>query len=312
MNFYEAKFLCDYILQKEIKNNNLNVKPYTFGVISYYNQEYFKSKIRTNSFVLKHPDFSLKEKIKNFISATKYSLLPSYKGIYSDSDNSIVIFIDNLIVLPKMKINIIDLLKTTYHEIYHAIDFKNKTESFDFNNYDKFSCDLERFLSKHYTAMPFKYLFNHDSFMIEILANKYGIEKTIQYIKENPLNYTYDINRLSKLKNKYDKQYNNYNLSKYLDIIIKNYKDVKKCKDFDDTIFTIFINEDGTIKSLNEVLVDPKVKEIDKKIFSAFLNTPTLKKSFNITEEIKEKIDSILNIKNEEIELDSKVNTKNM
>ena len=283
MNFYEAKFLCEYILQKEIKNNGLDVKPYAFGVISYYNQEYFKSKLKLHSFVIKHPDFSLVDKISSFINLTKYSLMPNYKGAYIGNDKSIVVFIDNLIVLPKLKINIIDLLKTTYHEIYHAIDFKNKTESFNFNNYDKFACDLERFLSKHYTAMPFRYLFNHDSFMIEILANKYGIERTIEFINNNPNAYNYDIARLEKLKKKYNNQYNNYNLSKNLDIIIKNYKAAKKSKGFDNSVFEIFLNEDGSFKSLNDII-------LDSRIFYAFLNTSSYRKSLNVFELSKEAI----------------------
>lgn len=283
MEYYEAKFFCQNILEKEIKNLNLEIKPFIFGRLSYFNEKHFKDEFKYNLMIIDDLyNYSLKEKINSFINVLKILSFPvQANGVYRNQKKSLIVFAND-IGHPILKNNIVQLLKTTYHELYHAIYFNTKQKGFKFNDFNSFACDLEQFLMKHNIGTPLRYLYNHDSFMFEILANIYGVKKTEEYISQNPNAHNYDLKKLKKIKQKYDRQYDNYNLSKILDDIIKNYKSALKCKDFDKSFFEIFLNEDGTFKNLNSSFLNEKINQIDKRIIDAFLNTNSFLKEAKI------------------------------
>lgn len=303
MKYEEMKKICQNILSEEMQSHNLKTTSYVFGKLTYYNSNYFKNKFmnslsltKRDHHIVKNRITTIIEGIKNFYTTLNFITIPfNVKGFYNDTDDAIIIFINNYDQLPfpsniyaqlflGRKTKITNLLVATYHEIYHAIDW-NKSNGFDIGNYDQFACDIERFKDKYMQDSSkiisiidnFKYMHNtkyHDSFMYEILANQYGIRKTKEFIMKNPNAYDYNLDYLNKLEQRYNEQYNNYNLSKNLDVIIDNYNILlKKILNFDKRLFEIFLNDNGTFKDIKTSLLDERLKFIDKRILQAFYNT---------------------------------------
>ena len=276
------------ILEKEIEDTGLNVTPYCFGSIKYYNSKYFKNSIKKS---LKFHDSS------EFISTL---LKPAYiRGAYNVEDKEIIIFFDNLPIYD----NIIHTLQTVFHELFHALDEENKVTNLD--QYTNFSNECDKWLID---TAPFSDLItyivspkDHDAYMFEILANLYGIQKTEKYIKENNIKCSnFELSRLKKLKAKYTLQYERHDLTKSLNLIIKDYQYFIKFEDFDKTIFEYFFTDNGEVKDINTIFLNEKVLELDNRILSAFIKTDKIKeaiKNSNINEKIGIILEKILNNK---------------
>ena len=109
-------------------------------------------------------------------------LLPQFNGVSRKKSKEIIVFFND-ISTPLFNDSIIRLLKTTYHELYHAIDDTREKETQI--TYNDFASDCDRFIINHSPLDQLKYILTpngHDSFMFEILANIHGINKTEQYI----------------------------------------------------------------------------------------------------------------------------------
>ena len=119
--------------------------------------------------------------------------------------------------------------------------------------------------------------------MFEILANLYSVkrvEELIQYIEITPYSNIINNNDYKKLqhqKEKYSRQYENYDLSERLDIMIRQYKKFRAEKSFekyiDWSIFEIFMNEDGTFKNVKDIVLNDRFYELDQKIIISFFKT---------------------------------------
>lgn len=204
---------------------------------------------------------------------------------YYDND-IIVIFLDDYpFAFLNPYISFVNCVSTIYHESYHAMDYARAKEHKRTNEYNNFASDVDKVL-KCYFPLAIKYLVStkgHDSFMFEILANLYSVkrvEELIQYIEITPYSNIINNNDYKKLKywkEKYSRQYENYDLSERLNIIIKQYKKFRAEKHFekyiDWSIFEIFMNEDGTLKNVKEILLNERFYELDQKIVISFFKT---------------------------------------
>lgn len=272
MKYLEAKALCDNVLKDEISKHNLDIESYSFGRLSYYNSTYFKENIKK----MNKLSLSL---VYRFFAGPLINT-----GYFAYTDDTLVVFLNNIIGID-FSCSAVDILRTSYHEIYHAIDHRNIRKGYYDLNYNIFASSIDRFLRDHYIGHFLKYKFTrkgHDTCMFEILADVYAVKEAEEFIKRNPHSYKYEYFKLERYKHRCYKNYMNYDLSKRLDFIIKNYIHIKKCSDFDDSVFSIFLNADGTIKSLNVIRDDKRINDIDKKIISAFLNTKAFNNQFSL------------------------------
>lgn len=304
MKYEEMKTICSSILSEEIKKNNLKTTSYVFGKLTYYNSGYFRQKlvnsVSTSSDKKYNKFTTLIKQIKNIPEMLETIEAPfRCRAFYSNGDDTIVIFIksyDKIKYLYPINVyakvffgketNITNLLISTYHELYHAIDWSN-SNGFDISSYDQFACDIERVTGRivssdwEYLKKRQKYMLDskyHDSFMYEILANKYAVMKTEEFIKQNPTTYDYDYTLLNREKQKCLELYNNYNLSDNLDIIISNYKMLlEQIPNFDKRLFEIFLNDDGTFKDIRNCITNERLLSIDERILKAFYNTTLFK-----------------------------------
>lgn len=281
MNKKEKRKFIYKILEKEIIENDLNVVPYCFGSISYYNSKYFKNNIKKNLKLSRTSDL-LDTLFKPFCS----------RGSYDFEKKEIIIFCDNIPFYD----NIISTLQTIFHELFHSLDEEGKATIFDeyttfANKCDKFIIDTASYID------VIKYMCSskvHDSYMFEILANLYGISKTEKYIRDNNISCSkYELKKLHELKKIYCKYYCNYDLTKSLNIIINKYKNNIQYIDFDKTIFEYFLTDEGKIKDINSFFSSKKITNLDSKILLAFIRCDKIKKAIENTNLNKKAIDII-------------------
>lgn len=279
MNLEKKKEIISTIMKSEIEQNNLNISSYCFGRINFFNTSYFKKKLKSSN----------PYKIIQLIS------LPLFNGVFRPKSKELIVFYND-VSTPLFNDSIIRFLKTTYHELYHALDDTiDKAKNI---SYENFANQCDRFIISHSPIEMLKYVMTpqgHDSFMFEILANLYAIDKTEEYIKNNNIQCSdNEITKFNKLKNKYHTQYQNYNLTKRLNIIISEYKSCLNCKDFNKDLFELFLNENGTVKDINIIFSNETVLNLDPKILLAFIKTNTIKKAISETT-LTEKTSHILN-----------------
>ncbi len=271
MKYLEAKNLCDIILKDEIRKHNLDIKGYSFGRIGYYNSDYFKNEIKK---------IASKKTELTFGSTYRLFVLPfTNKGYFAYNDGILVVFLNDIVDI-NFSHDAIDILRTVYHEIYHAIDNRNIKAGYYDLSYNVFASSVDRFLRNHYVSYLLKYKFTkkgHDTCMFEILADVYALKKTEEFINSNPNSYKYNISKLEAYKRNCYNNYFAYDLPKRLDFIIKNYGDIKKCSDFDDSIFKFFLDENGHFRNINKLNFDERIKTLDCKIVNAFMSTNAFK-----------------------------------
>lgn len=273
MEYYKAKNLIQKLLEEECKKEKIDISVFSLGRLSYFNSSYFKSAIKKDLKLICSKK-AMGKQIASFSEALILLMLPLHSGgFYNYKDQSLVVFLND-VGIPIISNNILMLLYTAYHELYHAIYHAHKKSFFDSSNFNQFACNLEDFLQEHCLEINVKYLFQHDSFMSEILASQYGIAKTGEYINNHPNEHFYNIQKLNRLKKRFQKKYQNYNLSLFLEIIIQAYPDCLKIEDFDKSFFSLFLNDDGTFKDINS-LTSSQFQHIDPRIINAFLNTPS-------------------------------------
>ena len=257
----EKRKLLYKIMENEIIENDLDIMPYCFGSVDYYNSKYFKNNIKKGL------------KLSNVSQLLTTLFKPFYLGgVYDHEEREIIVFYDRI----PFHNSIIYILHTIFHELFHGIDGEDKTAMLD--QYTDFSNECDKFIID---TAPYieviKYMVNdkkHDSYMFEILANLYGIEKTEKYIKDNDIKCSKtELKKLKKLKQTYYEQYLNYDLTKSLNIIINDYKNKLEYNDFDITIFEYFLTDEGEVKDINSIFSNKEVLKLDSRILKAFVKT---------------------------------------
>ena len=129
MNKKEKRKFIYKILEKEILENELDVIPYCFGSIKYYNSKYFKNNIKKNLKLTKIPK----------LLETLFKPLSS-RGSYDFDEKEIIIFFDNIPFYD----NIISTLQTIFHELFHGIDEEGKATNLD--EYTNFANECDKFI----------------------------------------------------------------------------------------------------------------------------------------------------------------------
>ncbi|MBE6139683.1 MAG: hypothetical protein E7174_04230 [Firmicutes bacterium] len=276
MNLKQKQTIINSIMINEIRENNLDTKFYSCCRINYYNSDFFK-KIQ-------------KDKKNNRIVKLGNLIIPLISGGFHAEHNNerdIIVFLDKIDIVPGFSLPLVSLLKTTYHELYHALQNKELNSTPTDMSYDLFASQCDMFICSNESIDFLKYYFTrsgHDTQMFEILANLHGVKKTEEYSQNNNIKISFlEQMKLDKQKQKYQYQYQNYDLTKRLNLIIDNYDKYIKNDEFNKTIFELFLNENGTVKDINTIFSNENVLDMDPKILLAFIKTNAIKKAISET-----------------------------
>lgn len=248
------KQIVNEIVTEEQEKNSLNVNVFPVTFIEYYTEYLFKKK------------FSLK---KVFNSA----LYPvSSNGFFSDGN--MIVFLRHQRKVKKIDSSIFDLIFTIYHELRHCMQ-----EKYDDLSYERFLEDLETYIrigdDGNHTYKDY-----HDCFSYEIGANLYAIRKTSEYLKKNyPKIYELERENIETITNTYLNNYYLYDASSVVDLAVPVIRAAyKKCNSFADSIF---INNDGSFKSIDVILENSDFHTLDKRIVAAILSSRTYLSELN-------------------------------
>lgn len=280
----DLKMIFETIKKEEEDSNNITIKGNIFTKVEYYKSDILKKKLK-----LAHP-----------LTSLKYLTAPLHLGGWYDSnEKELVILINRMYeymdTIPSD--SFAQILMMIYHEIRHRYqEQKDK----DFKIYSNFLIAMEKVIVKNdYTY----YKINHDYFLLEIDADQNAVQKTTKYIKENTNLYDeskdYINNYLENVERRLDvynpqeifERFNNilqekikknsektcYSLE---DIIIEIYPNIDSVESRNmKTILSHIYNEDGTFKSIKEILSIKK--EIDIKILYLVLGSIPFIKSID-------------------------------
>ena len=274
MTLKQTQTIINSIMMQEIKKNELNTDFYSCCRIKYYNSNFFKQSI-------KNKEVDKTTKFRNLILPLKSG------GFYSSKNNEIIVFLDKKDMIPGQVLPLAKLLEVTYHELYHAIQTKELDIPSKNMSYDLFASQCDIFICGIQTDNLLKYYFSkegHDAQMFVILANLHGAIKTEEYLENNKIKINEaDKKRIETKKQINQELYQNYNLTKRLNVIIDNYNECIKYDNFNTTIFDLFINKDGSVKDINISFSNGNVLNLDPKILLAFIKTNAIKKAISET-----------------------------
>lgn len=256
------KIIAD-IEEEEKKESGFNAKIKTLTTVEYY-KESFKNK-----------NFTLVKKIKNL------SLPLTSSAFYSYKDSSIVIFMDSYTKILDQNSDLFRIVFTCYHEIGH-----NLQDSLPIYSFNRFACDIDSFIACFNTTVYDK---KHDSFYNEIDANNYAIKKTKEYLKRNfP-----DIYNDKVVQHKFEIHEEDYftdyvlfdlvNSIEETSYLLKKHKLSIEEKDDISPIINIFFGEDNSFRAFNEILSNKNLKDIDTRVFCAFLSSKAFLNSLDLT-----------------------------
>ena len=170
----------------------------------------------------------------------------------------IIVFLDRILKHFKTpEKQLVVAIFSCFHEIRHVQQL-----NFDTCSYEKFLNDIE---DLYMDIDKEDYYKNHDNYSFEIGANIYAIEKTIKYIKRID-HETFEKEKcfLLGLKSKYVYNYYTYSPIRYIESVVKRIKEEKRVPD--NNTLRIFFKDDGTSKSISEILEDENYKKLDKRI----------------------------------------------
>ena len=258
LSLRDIKSIAHNILDEELSSHDLkaNIMPYTFV-------EYSGSRTLRKRTIFK--------KISKWIKGH------SVGGFYKASTNDIVIFIDRIKKIKKFDKQIFKLAFICYHEARHR-----EQAEFSPHSYEGFMDFTDR-------LDIFDYGLAHDSFSLEIGANLYGTRKAKEYmLKKYPQEYESQKEYITLLEQIYYYQYLTYDAPVRIDAALASIKlmnsiskikatkkEVKKntkIKQYE-AIYAIFLNEDLTFKSIDEIINNKDFIKLDKKIIYAMFSS---------------------------------------
>lgn len=273
MNIKQKQTIINSIMQGEVEKYNLDINCYSCCKIKYHNSNFFKklfSDKKTSTIV----------KFKKTLRYLKSSAF--FHNNNESNEKTIMVFLDNFLTQK----SITQLMKNTYHELYHAMQDNELNKNQKNITFDLFASKCDMLICSTQSGNSLKYYFSqqfHDSQMFEILANIHGVKKTLEHLQNNQEFEVSasEIEKLKQLLNTHENQYKKYDLTKRLDYIIINYEKLKSNENFDNTIFKLFINEDGTIKNINEIFSNTETLALDPRILISFLRTNAIKNNIS-------------------------------
>lgn len=232
----------------------------------------FDFKVCTRKEYYKSEEFKKSLKGSNIVSWLDFIILPGESvAYYSPELNYFVIFIDQCVKGISDKEDLINLVFTTYHEIYHAYQ-NNKTKpdkimsttgainNFNLQNSDLFLYQLEKLVKFE----------EYKKSWTEISANNYALLKTIDYVNENCKNTNYEdyindassINEIRRITYDFNDVFNLFNK-----IIREKYVDVKG------TWLELFYNNDYSFKTISEISTNMKNYDLDQEIVGLIMTS---------------------------------------
>ena len=259
--------ICDEVCKKE----RLKMDVYPVTVVEYYKSDLFKKKIKLTKGFDKY-----KVLVKPF----------NCLGSFYESTREIVIFMNNFKKIVNVDDNYgrISFVKTIYHELRHAIQFKmfNNRKIDIKTNVAKF-----RFLLDYCKRIDAKdYEMYHDEYSQEIDADLYAMSKTKEYYYRNNKdifnsnkNYfrVYDFYNKSRIL-KYDIQLSIGQLNRLLKkkenlFLLENY-----------SILRFFYNvETGEYKNLSDIMNDSILNSFDYYIIANMLSSEEFLKKIDFS-----------------------------
>lgn len=244
----------------------------SFGVASLYKD-------------LKNSNYSL---IKSAMKAAFCSYIS--QGLFNSEKNAIVIFLGRCIIMQELGIShqLYLSLRTTYHEYFHYIQFNSDQH----DNYHKAIYEIESIIAAN---KPIKYFNNHKSFLFEIEADKYGIQKAENHLQQNEEqckgSYEDDKAFINWEKSRNDFNYNNYDLNFLLNIlhiiVRKNPSFIKES--FLETIY----KNDGSFKKIADILQNPLFLALDERIQYHLIGNDTFLHNTDLTDISDEELNFI-------------------
>lgn len=160
-----------------------------------------------------------------------------------------------------------DLIKIIYHEYNHQIKLKDYILNENFNTIESFTIALEELLFEETDL----YLYQHNDFYEEIIANVYSIEKTKNFLQQYPNIYEKLKMYIDNERLWYQIDWINYDLEQFLNYLTKKIKCsiIKKSlyhKFYSYKIVQMLYNQDGSFKPLSILFQDKEWTSLDKKL----------------------------------------------
>ena len=260
----EIKEFVSYIYN-EIKNSNYE---YMSNIDTDFNiimsiGEYFKSDVFKQNLKL--------QKVKNIPREVFGILYKPAGGSYSEETKNTFVYVNHFSLLDNINKGALTML--VFHELRHAIQDQNKN-----NTFSSIICQMED------TTNKLTYLVTHDNWFSEIDADIFGIKEAIEFINSHPNLYAKkDLTFISEqLQRKrilltnydYDKLFSNYCTYR---IKHPDYKTNLKWE-------KLFFDENGYIKSLNTILQDERLNDIDENFIRIFVTSEVFKNSLDYKE----------------------------
>lgn len=269
----KLKEIANEIVEEEKLNNNIDTNLYPVTFIEYYNQYVLKKTI-------------------NLVKKASLSLYALYARGFYDMEGNIVIFLNTSDRIISLDGNLFSFVKTCYHEFRHTVQNEFSDES-----YEKFLTVVEALIRQNNNNVS--YLLLHDDFSYEIGANLYGIRKAKEYVKRRyPYIYDKEKEKINILENKYTFEYLTYdaayNFDKFYKIIKSlsfiNISDLVKFLE-KYKIFQIFLNNDGSFKTIKDIINNVNTFKIDSRIVSAVISSRSFIETVSVQSLSKEELE---------------------
>lgn len=305
----EKETLSDFIFSPfEENEENKHIKEYakkikdlpdfknlSLCIVQYNNTSIFNKKLKLVNIY--------DQQIKKVISITN-SLCFSL-GMYKCFKKEILIFLDNQIRFGRIKSIRISLsqkkieaehekdyvkktccsiLKTMYHEKRHYLQYETKNNSFE-----SIMQQIEIYLKVSLYG-SFKYLTKHDNWYFEIDANNYGVNMALDYYKNNLQDDNVDLKYLEYLQKRYLRDYLLYDFDNFFTMYntyleklpIRNYLLNKCFKDTKEmTWYKVLYGNENKLKSVEDILNNPLINDIDSKFINLVLTSKYLNKNID-------------------------------
>ena len=211
------------------------------------------------------------------------------EGFYNPNTNELVVFLDKIKEIKKVEKRLFYLLHVCFHEIQHRYQFQ-----YDSLSSSGFLIDIESYLMEN----RYDYYLNHDNYFTEADANYSGVIKAKKYmIDYYPEEYEKEKYDIDLLEWRYLLDLKMYDISKSFDSIVKYIK--KNKKRFNNlkiisSVLPIFLNNDGSFKTLDEIFYNSMLYKIDREIVYAVFASNSFWKTFNCNDIPSEYISVIL------------------
>lgn len=284
MKTNEKQRIINSIMMDAIKYSDVSTDCYVISKFTYFNTDYFKNIKNNKSFKMGLERIATPFKSDGFIHT-------------ENKHTSIFVFLDNY-SKPGISRPLVRLLHVMYHELHHF--FNKKMAVFYFND---FACCCDKLLTNSSTFSRLKYFFTakgHDDNMYEILADSVGVRKTREYCNTNNIELSEKDELFLKRVELYSKnRYENYDLTKRLNKIINKFPYYIKDGAFTGyKVFSIFINDDGSVKDINSIFnKESEALRLEPRILLSFVKTNKIAqaiKNTQLTDEATELLNELL------------------